>query len=466
MKTAIVITTYNRPEYLGKCFQSLLKTHIPEDTLIYIIDDKSTNRDTLKLIHEFNPKCKVVKNIKNKNTGILHSLLIAYDSCFENGYDYVIVMNDDAIVNNYFFDTMTYYKTIFPDYVISGFNTLTSSELGTPRHPVIHDGGFYAVKNSSGGLCLGLDKHIFNTYFKPEIIEKIHVNNKHAYDTVSTHSASKHGCKVICPVPSVVEHIGFNSIMGHDFNPDVSCDFKPYVELLDRKKITVNMATFPARYDAFEKVILNLLSIDIIDKIRVYLNGYVTVPQFLKNSRIEYVIGKPDIMDTGKFYWAGDLKNEYYFTLDDDFIIDSEYIQKHIQLLNSYNDGVFVSLHGKVLNEIPSSFRDLKDHFDFSADVMNNKWSNFLGTGVMVFDNSKFKIDLDYFENHGMTDLYIAKYCQELQIPGMVRKHLKNDIKLIYRGPDELWNRRDEFAKQHKVILNSIKKWLVYDRHY
>ncbi len=462
MKTAIIVTTYNRPHYLRQCLDSLAATYLPSDALVYIVDDASTEKETIRLIKGFTHSCEIMRVFKKKNTGIMYSLIDAYEYCFSHGYEYAIVVNDDAVLNGYFYEAMTYYKTIFPAHVISGFNTLTPSELGTPRHPIVQREWFYVLKKSSGGLCLGIDREIYQAFFKPSILKKMDVNNRHAYDTASTKAASSEGRFVICTRPSVAEHVGLGySTMSHDFNPDVSVDFSMAYEPLDAKRVTVNMATFPARRQAFERVIENLLTIKSIDKIRVYLNGYTEVPDVLQNGRIEYVIGEPDIMDTGKFYWAGTHKNEYYFTLDDDFIIDEGYIAKHIELMRLYENRPFVSLHGKVLVEKPANFRDLVAHFDFSADVSENSFSNFLGTGVMVFDNARYKMDLSMFKHHGMTDLYVASYCQANRIPCIVRAHKKTDVQLIYRGPDELWNRREEFAKQHKEILDSVKKWTL-----
>ena len=208
MKTAIVITTYNRPEYLSRCLDSVCNTFIGKDSMVYIIDDASSNRDTRKLIDGFSCGCTVVKEFKKKNTGILNSLVTAYGYCFDNGYDYVIALNDDAIVNNYFFDMMVYYKTVFPNHIISGFNTLSHSELRKPRHPIIQDEPFYCLKNTSGGLCFGIDRRIYDRYFLPTILNKINICKRDCYDTKSTLKASADKCFVICVKPSVVEHMG------------------------------------------------------------------------------------------------------------------------------------------------------------------------------------------------------------------------------------------------------------------
>ncbi|MFA5234196.1 MAG: glycosyltransferase family A protein [Sulfurimonas sp.] len=461
MKTAVIIPTHNRPEYLKKCFDSLQKTFLPKETLLFIIDDGSDN-ETRKIIKDFKKEnCIIEKIFKEYNKGVYDSLLIAYDYCFSNGYEYAILIGSDCIVNNYFYDIMNYYKKLFPNNVISGFNTLTLSELGKPRHPIIYNGGFYVVKNTSCSGCNGINENTYNKYIKPTLLQR-QKENKLCYDTISSRKASVDGNLIICTVPSVMEHIGVESSLGHDDNPDISIDYRDYIELTNKqtkKEITFNLATYPKREKQFKEVINNLLSINIIDKIRVYLNEYKEVPEFLYDNKIEHIIGKENLKDSGKFYWANTYKDEYYFTIDDDLLIDENYIKKHIELLNKYDNKIFVSLHGKILNEIPANFRDLNKYFHCLEQVINNEWVNFVGTGVMVFDNSKYKIPNCLFKYHGMADLWIALFCQINYIPCLVRKHENNEIKLIYNENETLWNQQASFIKQHEEILRSVKKW-------
>ena len=463
MKIALIITTFNRSKYLKKCLESVKNTYIKEGSLIYIIDDGSTDQETIRLINEFEKNgCIIEKIFKPTNIGTYDSMLTAYEYCYSK-YEYVILINSDTIVNNYFYDMMTYYYVLFPNNIISGFNTLTISEKGSPRHPVVEDCGFYVKKNTSGGACFGFNKKIYDKFFK-KTLEDLFRKNSKRYDTISTEKASNEGSHVICTVPSVVEHIGIESSMGHNMQPDVSVDYMQHIDLLSKKQklITFNLATYPARIDSFKKVINNLLSIDLIDKIRVYLNEYNYVPYFLKNEKIEYVVGKKNLKDSGKFYWAEDYKDEYYFSIDDDLLINEEYINKHINLLNKNNNNVMVSLHGKVLNEVPKDFKDNKEYYHFSENVNEDKIINFPGTGVMVFDNSKIKFPINMFKYHGMADLWIARYCQLNNIPCIVRQHKKGDVTLCYQGDDTLWKSHNNFVKQHNEILRSISKWKTF----
>ena len=230
-KVAVIIPTYNRPQYLKKCLSSIKKTLLKKDTLIYIVDDCSTNKETIELIKNFKKSnCLIRCVLKQENTGIQSSLLSSIEYCFNNGYDYIIILNSDVIVNNYFYDMMVYYKELFPNNIISGFNTLTLGESGLPRHPITYDGKFYVKKKTSGAPCLGLDRKIYERYFKNTLVD-YQKQRRSAYDTEATRKASEDGCDIICTVPSVADHIGFDSSMKHSFNPDVSVDFKEYVEL-------------------------------------------------------------------------------------------------------------------------------------------------------------------------------------------------------------------------------------------
>ena len=56
MTLALIITTYNRPEYLRKCFDSILRSDIPNGTVVLISDDCSDDEETLNLIRNFKVK--------------------------------------------------------------------------------------------------------------------------------------------------------------------------------------------------------------------------------------------------------------------------------------------------------------------------------------------------------------------------------------------------------------------------
>jgi glycosyltransferase involved in cell wall biosynthesis len=453
----ILVFSYNRPDYLAACLESLRNTYLPKDVTIHIIDDHS-NAQTKRIIKAFKCGCNVVKTFKTERAGLYDSILFGHDTAFQDD-DFVITLSDDCIVNNYFYDYFDYYRHIFPLNIISGFNSLTLSENGTPRHPVLYNHGWFISKITSGSLAMGINRFHWEQYFRPTIIARMK-RGKSCYDTIATREAHYEGYGVICTVPSVCEHTGTKSTMGHGNNPDISCDFQRNYHPRDQKKtiVSVNIATYPPRIECLKKLITHLLKIKLIDRIRVYLNEYTEIPAFLQHPKITAYIGE-NRKDSGKFFWAQDYKDEIYFTLDDDLLPVPEYFQCHIDLLNEYDGSVFITLHGKVLRPNPSSFTDHTEKYHCLYPVFENHFVNLPGTGVMAFDNLNYKIP-DIFHHDGMADLWIAKYCQQNKIPCIVRAH-DDELELIYTGNDTLWNKHSKMKRQHAEILNSIT-WKLY----
>ena len=130
--------------------------------------------------------------------------------------------------------------------------------------------------------------------------------------------------------------------------------------------------------------------------------------------------------------------------------------------MKKWGNDVMISLHGKVLSKKPKDFKDTQSYYHCLKNTEEDSWINFPGTGVMMFDNLKYKIDNKMFKYHGMTDLWIAKFCQSHRIPCIVRAHNEGDIELIYKGSDTLWNKQSELVNFHKEILNSVTEWNLY----
>ncbi len=108
---------------------------------------------------------------------------------------------------------------------------------------------------------------------------------------------------------------------------------------------SANMATQPARIETALKTIDSI--IDQVDVVRLYLNNFIDVPREFMHEKIEIHIGK-DLRSSGKCFWALN-ENEYYFTIDDDLIYPPTYVEDMLKKLNTYDDDIVLSLHGKVL---------------------------------------------------------------------------------------------------------------------
>lgn len=209
MRTAIVIPIFNRPEYVRQCFDSLKAADIPRGTMIVLVDDASTDKETISICNLFLSDCNrhIVRH--KKNTGVKGALLTGINYAFEHGADLIINLDSDAIVKPDFVKLLTELHAA-TGLITSGFNN--------PKEPPIlpipvHS---YLNKKHANGINMCFNHEQYEAHIKPALLAK--TGN---WDYMASESAGK----VAITVPSCVQHIGIQSSMGH-IGADVAHDFK------------------------------------------------------------------------------------------------------------------------------------------------------------------------------------------------------------------------------------------------
>jgi hypothetical protein len=218
------------------------------------------------------------------------------------------------------------------------------------------------------------------------------------------------------------------------------------------------MATYPARLSGLQRVVDSVLPQ--CDILRIYMNEFEEIPEFLKHPKIEIAIGLENIKDTGKFYWANTWKAEYYFTIDDDIIYPPFFAANTIKAMKAHNVNV-CTIHGRIMK--PTAVDITPDNitafYPCKVPQKESFFVNYAGTGACCFDNSRLIIHRDIFETHGMTDQYFAIAMQELQEPILCREH--SAVGLI-NYDTTLWGDRDIKSIQlNNKVLGSVK-WKIY----
>ena len=208
MKITLLITTYNRPQYLEKCLASLMKAKYPKGCSIMIVDDASNNERTIELINEFEPGVKVSRFQNPSNSGIKSSLKFGFERAFTDGADLVINLDGDAIVKPEFITKLIELKKRHGDKICSGFN------CNNTVNPILETGEYWVIRKHHNGINICINKSDYENY----IIKGL--EGKDNWDFSST---SSNGCAIACP--SVVQHIGYESSMRHGNTPDIACDF-------------------------------------------------------------------------------------------------------------------------------------------------------------------------------------------------------------------------------------------------
>lgn len=226
MKLGLIITAYNRPQYLKQCLESVSAADLSQVGTVMVIDDASTDPETRRLIDDFYlPGVELIKAYSKENRSIKGSLLFGLDILF-NTCDVVTNLDGDAIVRKDFINVLLNLHETFPDHLKTGFNCLTKNRNGSERHKVLTQGVGYNTKASVGGINIMFSKDKYFEWVRPAL--EICIKQGGNWDHKSCLNSGADGFDIVCSVPSVVDHIGFDSSMGHSAGgepPDVATDF-------------------------------------------------------------------------------------------------------------------------------------------------------------------------------------------------------------------------------------------------
>jgi glycosyltransferase involved in cell wall biosynthesis len=200
MKIGIVITSYNRPDYLKKTLKSVSQSNLPDGLSFYLIDDCS-KPDVKKIVHEFSIQGHDITKVYNKcNRGMFYGLRKGFEFFYNSDFDFIGNLDSDMVVKPFWMPVLFDILRENPQAIVTGFNT--------PSHPISESFGKYDVKKSIGGANLIFNRNLF------PLIKEVLVNNN--WDTSLSTIIGRKECVALASNPSVMEHIGHESIMGHN----------------------------------------------------------------------------------------------------------------------------------------------------------------------------------------------------------------------------------------------------------
>jgi len=212
----LVIPIYNRPTYLDKTLNSLLRAiegHCGE-VLVIMADDGSTDPRVEQLCQQFKIKHYLSEFRSGKNIGVAGNLLRGIEGAlvdFNHPPESIVTLDSDFLVKPQFLCSLwdLLAQVGSPDTIITGFNATS--------HPILTQKDGYAIKQSIGGgnLCCTLEA--YKRHIKPNLIDAM-------WDWRMVQTVTRVHGKMICITPSVCQHIGMTSVMNHPV-ADVAMDF-------------------------------------------------------------------------------------------------------------------------------------------------------------------------------------------------------------------------------------------------
>lgn len=205
MKTGIIITVKERPQYLTRCLFSLSKADLTDCVLI-IVDDCSEDKTVWQIIESFSIEgVEIIKKRHLSNIGVAFSIKLAMDELIDK-CDMFMTLDGDTIVKPDFVNKIL---SLPSDGIRTGFNTRVKNLHGQERHPIISETDTYYIKKSLGGVNVCFDLRAYNLYIKPSLLNRNHWD----WDLCKRIQSFK--LNIYCTKPSVVQHLGTHSSMGH-----------------------------------------------------------------------------------------------------------------------------------------------------------------------------------------------------------------------------------------------------------
>ena len=180
------------------------------------------------------------------------------------------------------------------------------------------------------------------------------------------------------------------------------------------------MASIPSRRqmlrDAVESLLLQC------DLVRVFLNEYPDVPEFLDHARIQVRRSQDwdDKGDAGKFGWI-DAQDEpgYRIAADDDLIFPPDFARRMIRVLERHANRAIAAAHGVYVKQPFAHYydRESRSVIYFQEALERERSVHILGTNALMYHSVFVKMTWDDFMFRNMADIFLARYAQKNRIP-------------------------------------------------
>ncbi len=441
MKIKVLITTYNRPDLLLNLLQNIKSEDKFDSVSLMIINDCSTEdySEVQKYLDVFwfdrYDYYLTEKNYGKKDYWQLVNF--AYGILQKQQFDYLIQLPDDiTLVTDFFTQAINSYNAI-PDRKIGCLNILNDySRNGKSiwtgvKVQDLNFSGLDFMRTGWVDMCfISTRNYLRALQYKINQINHSWSANKNLSSGVGM-QISKRLVQLGLRIYQVKK-----SLVIHDDHPSVMHpEHRKEVQLLtnhNTDKITASMATMPGREKSLEETVASI--INQVDELHIYMNEIEHFPMFAHNPKIKILFSKDhhgDLGDAGKFFTSDKIAG-YHFTIDDDIIYPSNYVNTLIAAIEKHDRKCVVSCHGRIFNKLPvaSYYKNHTQAFSCLHNVLENVYAHVIGTGVLAYHTDTIKVNLSVFEYSNMADIWFSKHCNEHNVPRLIIAHKAAWIKL------------------------------------
>ena len=144
MSVFAVVLTWNKPKDAKECIESLLKSSLPPVEVI-VVDNSSPNKRVVEILKKFFGNTPQVRFIENpENYGFAKGMNTGIQEALRQGAEYIVLVNDDAVVDEKCLEVLCAAATEDPSIGIVGPRILYYNE---PER-IWHGGGYFSFLKS------------------------------------------------------------------------------------------------------------------------------------------------------------------------------------------------------------------------------------------------------------------------------------------------------------------------------
>lgn len=236
--------------------------------------------------------------------------------------------------------------------------------------------------------------------------------------------------------------------------------------------IVAGMATMPSRVNYLEQVVQAIRPQ--VDFLRVYLNGFDEVPDFLDPEEAllsEQADG--DLGAEGKFYWVDDpecLDYTHYLTIDDDIGYPHDYVERLVDEFDRRDGKAIIGVHGSEFSFPIESFVDSRaQRYRYYEGLEQPEPVHILGTATTLFSRETLDISLHDFPLRNTSDLQLAIAAQNQGVPMIAiprDPEWMTELRSWKENGFSIWGVTKGAGKSQaktELAQNGVDEWVLFD---
>lgn len=279
------------------------------------------------------------------------------------------------------------------------------------------------------------------------------------------HRAGRH---MYCVDESLIAHMGHSSLMNGALRERETMQTvrfadgeKALRQLLHARSVIASLASISERRNQLAQVVKTLLPQ--VDVLRVYLNRYPRIPEFLRHPKIETAHSDRygSLEDVGKFFWNGEDAG-YHLSCDDDLLYPPDYVSRMLAAVERYDKAVVAGFHGVLLKPPVTSYYRDRSVYHFTQSLENDRSVHIVGTGCAGWHSDCLRVSPEDFPHPYMTDILLGRRCQERQIPIIAAAHPAGWLK-PQPVTDSIYNRYAANDGAQTAVVNEWQRWRLFD---